>query len=297
MRFGVWTSGRGPAAAVVAAIRRAGVELGHVLCTDNACLAGLRTAAGVVPCCAGDTAPALLLTRAPVDCVLLLSYPELIEPELLDRQLFLNCHNSLLPAYRGLHAFTWALIHGESQVGYTLHRAGRVPDAGPILCQRAFQVGLDETINDVFQKADALLPAWIPESLAQFGRGELSFTPQDESKATRFRKRTLADGRIDWNRSALAIHNFIRSQAPPYTRGAFTLLQGIPVFIGPSEWTPEPPSEIQPGSLLACLNGNGLLVQCADRPLRVRAAWTLGADGECCEFRGQPGYVFEGATG
>jgi methionyl-tRNA formyltransferase len=44
---------------------------------------------------------------------------------------------------------------------------------------------------------------------------------QDLSKGSYFGGRRPEDGRIDWSKSALEIHNLVRAVAPPYP-GAFT---------------------------------------------------------------------------
>ena len=53
------------------------------------------------------------------------------------------------------------------------------------------------------------------------GRAELS--PQDHAAATRARKRTLEDNRIDWSRPTESIRNLIRAVGHPYP-GAYCRL-------------------------------------------------------------------------
>jgi len=261
VRFGIWTSGLGPAPAAIAAIRARGLDLAYV-----------RTPEEPVP-------------AIPVDWVLLLSYPRLVGREALDLQPMLNCHNALLPRYRGLHAFTWALIHGEERLGYTLHRVEVGADTGAILRQCPFDVTPDEDINDVFRKAGTLLPPWIAESLALFDQGLLAFTPQEESLATRFPRRREEDGLLRWDQSARAVHDFVRAQAPPYAPGAFIPMAGSRLVVARTLLAAEPATRALPGTVVEVAE-TGFKVQCADMPLQVTSAWILHPDGRREAFTG-----------
>jgi methionyl-tRNA formyltransferase len=64
----------------------------------------------------------------------------------------LNMHGSLLPKYRGRAPVNWAILHGETQTGATLHVMEAKPDAGDIVGQAAVSIGPDETATEVFGK-------------------------------------------------------------------------------------------------------------------------------------------------
>lgn len=70
-----------------------------------------------------------------VNVVLLISYPGIIKESQLEKFLFLNIHNSLLPKYRGLHAMVWALLNDEKIIGYSIHKVVNHLDAGEIYYQ------------------------------------------------------------------------------------------------------------------------------------------------------------------
>ncbi|MGL1180871.1 formyltransferase family protein, partial [Vibrio parahaemolyticus] len=48
-----------------------------------------------------------------------------------------NMHGSLLPKYRGRVPINWAVLHGETETGATLHEMTVKPDAGAIVAQTA----------------------------------------------------------------------------------------------------------------------------------------------------------------
>jgi len=136
----------------------------------------------------------------------------------------LNLHGSLLPRYRGRAPVNWAVLHGETHTGATLHYMAAKPDAGDIVGQQAVPILPDDTARDVFDKvtvaAEIVLDAALPALVA----GTAPRRPQDLALGSYFGGRTAADGRIDWNAAAPAVHNLVRAVAPPYP-GAFATIR------------------------------------------------------------------------
>src|SRR5574343_2097758 len=81
-----------------------------------------------------------------------------------------NMHGSLLPKYRGRVPVNWAVLHGESVGGATLHRMVEKPDAGEIVAQQAIPILPNDTAFEVFQKttvaAEMALHGVLPALLA-----------------------------------------------------------------------------------------------------------------------------------
>lgn len=143
----------------------------------------------------------------------------------------LNVHNSLLPRYRGRHAFTWAMLHGEKQVGYTLHEVEEGIDSGAIFSQVSLPVLPADDINTLFQKGAQTLEDWLPQALKDVSTGAAKPKPQNEALSSYFPKRKPEDNLIDFQNSGQAINNFIRSVRPPYTPGAFFDVQKTRYFV------------------------------------------------------------------
>jgi methionyl-tRNA formyltransferase len=137
-----------------------------------------------------------------------------------------NLHGSLLPKYRGRVPVNWAVLHGETQTGASLHRMEIKPDAGALVDQQAVAILPNDTAHGVFRKlacaTEELLLRCVPLLLA----GRAQETAMDLSAGSYFGGRRPEDGRIDWHRTANEIHNLIRAVAPPYP-GAFFDIQGI----------------------------------------------------------------------
>ena len=164
--------------------------------------------------------------------ILLLSWKHILSEEILTNQkLVLNLHNSLLPKYRGRHAFTWALINGEKKSGFTLHKVVREIDAGPIYDQCEVEIDDTDDINDLFVKANLVVEKWLPNIILKVLSKQIKPVSQDNTKATYFRKRTLVDMELNTNSSKLNVSNFIRAHTPPYTKGAYIIIDKSIVYL------------------------------------------------------------------
>lgn len=143
----------------------------------------------------------------------------------LARQGAYNMHGSLLPRYRGRVPVNWAVLHGETETGATLHVMESRADAGAIVDQTAVPILPDDTAADVFEKVTvaAELTLWrvLPSMLA----GDTPRHPNKLEDGSYFPGRTPEDGLIDWTRPAAEVYNLIRAVAPPYP-GAFTRVAG-----------------------------------------------------------------------
>jgi len=154
-------------------------------------------------------------------------YRMMLGPSLLGipRRGAFNMHGSLLPKYRGRVPVNWAIIHGETETGATLHEMVEKPDAGRIVDQEAVPIGPDDLAVDVFRKVSGAAGRVLARSLPGLIAGTAALKAQDLSKGSYFGGRRPEDGRIDWSQPAKRIHDLVRAVAPPYP-GAFTGLEG-----------------------------------------------------------------------
>lgn len=143
---------------------------------------------------------------------------------------FIGIHNSLLPTYRGGSPLVWAMINGETEVGFSLFTLGEEMDAGDIWAQESVTVEPDDTIADVMGKLEIKSLEAIRQTYLSIIEGSAKARGQEHSKATWCKQRFPEDGVIDWKMSALDAHNFIRAQAAPYP-GAYTFVDSEQVKI------------------------------------------------------------------
>ncbi len=142
-----------------------------------------------------------------------------------------NMHGSLLPKYRGRVPVNWAVLHGESETGATLHEMTAKPDAGAIVAQTAVPILPDDTAHDVFVKLTVAAEQTLWNVLPAMLAGRTPRLPNDVSKGSYFGGRKPEDGRIDWSQPAQKVYNLHRAVAPPYP-GAWTAIGGKNYVIG-----------------------------------------------------------------
>jgi methionyl-tRNA formyltransferase len=138
---------------------------------------------------------------------------------------FLGIHNSQLPRYRGGAPVVWAMIQGETEIGFTLFSFSEGVDDGPIWGQGSVPVGPEDYVSDVLEKIDKAAVALLRDRWPAIVGDAIAPVAQDESQATYCALRTPDDGRIDWRASAANVARFVRAQSKPYP-GAFALIDG-----------------------------------------------------------------------
>lgn len=80
----------------------------------------------------------------------------------------LNIHPSLLPAFPGLDAIGRAWRAGVRVTGCTVHLVTDALDAGPILAQRAVEIGDDEPLESLEERLHAAEHALYPATVRRF---------------------------------------------------------------------------------------------------------------------------------
>ncbi len=179
----------------------------------------------------------------------------------------LNMHGSLLPKYRGRVPINWAVLHGESETGASLHYMEVKPDAGNLVAQTFVPILSEDTAHEVFQKVVVAAEMTLVRALPQLIAGTAVSVPLDIKSGSYFSGRKPEDGRIDWTKPAISVHNLIRAVAPPYP-GAFTEIGGQRVIVARARLaTTKSPSTLSAGTvtstadLAAIVCGDGRLVE------------------------------------
>ena len=184
-----------------------------------------------------------------------------------------NMHGSLLPKYRGRVPVNWAVLHGETETGATLHEMAAKPDAGAIVAQTSVPILPDDTAFEVFGKVTVAAEQALWNVLPAMLAGQTPKLPNELSKGSYFGGRKPEDGRIDWSQPAQSVYNLHRAVAPPYP-GAWTVINGKTFIIGKAHLHREPLADLPQG--LAVVD-NCIFGVCGDgRALRIHE---LLADG------------------
>ena len=223
-------------------------------------------------CSPGELKSAVAAARP--DVIFSFYYRALLGDELLAmaRLGAFNMHGSLLPRYRGRAPTNWAVLHGESETGATLHHMVARADAGDIVDSCRVPILPDDTARQVFDKVTVAAEIVLWRTLPAIAAGTAPRRVNDPANGSYFGVRTPEDGRIDWQRSASEIYNLIRAVAPPYP-GAFTEVAGVRLVVADARLSVFPASCLAPDARpgLAVIDGRVVGI-CGDgRRIEVRS--------------------------
>jgi phosphoribosylglycinamide formyltransferase 1 len=128
---------------------------------------------------ARDAAMARWLAAAGVELVVLAGYMQLLSASFLAAfpQRVVNVHPALLPAFSGLHAVEQALAYGVKVFGVTVHFVDEGVDTGPIILQRAVELPLASTPDEVRTALRPLEHDLLSEAVRLLARGAIRADP------------------------------------------------------------------------------------------------------------------------
>jgi methionyl-tRNA formyltransferase len=175
----------------------------------------------------------------------------------------INVHASLLPKYRGASPVHRAVLAGEAETGVTIMRVVKALDAGPMIDHAVRPIGPMES-SDVVERDLAAIGADLLVTVVDaFAAGEVVETPQNDADATYAPRLTKEEGRVDWTRSAFALHNHVRGMRP--WPGAYTFLNGKRIVIHQARRSAMASNAAAPGTVISA--GSAITVACGDGSL------------------------------
>ncbi|MCC7125987.1 MAG: methionyl-tRNA formyltransferase [Acidobacteria bacterium] len=126
----------------------------------------------------------------------------------------INVHASLLPRYRGASPIHRAVMNGDAETGVTIMRVVKALDAGAMLATVRVPIDPDERTDEVERSLALAGAAVLVETIDRLAHGPIAEVPQVDAEATYAPRLTKDEGRVDWTRSAAAIHNQVRGLHP-----------------------------------------------------------------------------------
>jgi methionyl-tRNA formyltransferase len=179
-----------------------------------------------------------------------------------------NLHGSLLPKYRGAAPINWAIINGESKTGVTTFFLKKKVDTGNIIARREIVITPDMTageLHDIMAMAGADL---LVETIRMIEKDAVRLLEQDETQVSQAPKIFPEDCRIDFNKPALQVHNFIRGLTPH--PGAYSYLNGRRVRLAGTQVLEGKQTDKPPGTIAVREDNQALWVSCKPGMIAVR---------------------------
>ena len=205
------------------------------------------------------------------DTAVVVAYGRILPQSFLEAPKYgcVNVHFSLLPKYRGAAPVNWAIVNGEQETGVTTMVVEPELDSGPILLQRATQIGETETTPEVMQRLSEIGADLLSETLAD--QTNIKPRSQRHDQATFAPILKKEHGLIDWTADAFSINRAVRGFQP--WPNAHTKLQSRGLILWRAENISVRNSYVQsmggiakvgvPGQILIA-RGDDLIVSCGD---------------------------------
>jgi len=198
------------------------------------------------------------------DVIFCFGWSRLIKQDLLDLAPLgvVGFHPAALPANRGRHPIIWALVLGLKKTASTFFFMDAGADTGDILSQQEILIAEQDDARTLYDKVIQIGLTQIAEFLPKLANRSFQRIKQNEQFANVWRKRSSADGKIDWRMSAQSIHNLVRGLAEPYV-GAHFLVDGKEIKVWKSAIFLEASKNIEAGKVLLRTH-DGIIVKCGE---------------------------------
>lgn len=212
---------------------------------------------------------ARFLAAARPDAVYCFGWPYLLGPEVLAIPPLgsIGYHPAALPEHRGRHPVIWALALGLDETRSSFFVMDEGADSGDLISEERVPISPGDDAGSLYSRLIEVGRGQVAAITRGLAAGTLVRRPQDPARAGWWRRRSAADGRIDWRMSAPVIHNLVRALARPYP-GAHWDHRGAPVRLWRSAPVAAAPRGAEPGKVLA-VEGSVPLVKCGEGALRL----------------------------
>ncbi|NEQ97772.1 MAG: methionyl-tRNA formyltransferase [Cyanothece sp. SIO2G6] len=159
------------------------------------------------------------LAATGADAFVVVAYGQILSQQILamPRLGCINGHGSILPEYRGAAPIQWCLVHGQAETGITTMLMDVGMDTGPMLLKRTMPIGWLDMFPDLARSLSTITADLLLETLQGLDQGTIEPVPQDNDRATYAPLIQKDDYGLDWQKSAIALHNQIRGFYPNCT--------------------------------------------------------------------------------
>ncbi|UBF25838.1 methionyl-tRNA formyltransferase [Kovacikia minuta CCNUW1] len=234
------------------------------------------------------------LRAASADAFIVVAYGQILSQEILDmpRMGCINAHGSILPKYRGAAPIQWSVYQGETETGITTMLMDAGMDTGPMLLKAKTPIALLENFSELAARLATLGADLLVETLLKLQQQAIQPIPQNNAEATYAPLIKKEDYRLDWTKSAIALHNQVRGFFPncsaTFRTDPLKITATAP--LGPAYWSVLPAElsslekewaalktdNAQPGEIVLIAKGHGPIVQTGEGVLLLREVQLSG---------------------
>ena len=203
------------------------------------------------------------------DLIFCFGWSQLLSQDVLQipRLGVIGFHPTLLPKNRGRHPIIWTLVLGLEETGSTFFWMCPEADSGDIISQSAIKVEVEDDALTLYNKIQDSAIAQLWEFIPLLQRNDNKPIKQDLKAGNVWRKRSKADGEIDWRMSAQNVKNLVRGLTRPYV-GAHFVYQDREFKVWNVKVIPVEDQNLEPGKVIG-IDGKNLIVKCGENAVVI----------------------------
>lgn len=147
------------------------------------------------------------------DFLIVVAYGKILSKKTLSipKIMPMNIHGSLLPILRGASPVEHALLNGFEKTGTTLQKMDYKLDEGDIILQEEFEIQKNWQFYELYEEIKKSGVNLLEEFFSDANKYISNLKKQDDKKATYCSKIKKEDGKLDFTKDALILHNMTKA--------------------------------------------------------------------------------------
>ena len=206
-----------------------------------------------------------------------MTFPWKVPEEIIEKHpnLFYNFHYGLLPEMRGADPVFESIRKQKNETGISVHSIEKAIDKGKVVLKKTLPLHNDFTHGMLSTNLSYLASYMLPELFTLLHNNDKGVS-QDESLARYYKKPTIADVSIQWEKQDSKSIQALVNACNPWNKGAYTQWNGLNIrLLEVSQTNTITDYPKAPGTILEINENNGLIIQCYDNTqLRINTVYT-----------------------
>ena len=147
------------------------------------------------------------------DFLIVVAYGKILSKKTLSipKIMPINIHGSLLPILRGASPVEHALLNGFKNTGTTLQKMDYKLDEGDIILQEEFEISENWQFYELYEEIKKSGVNLLKKFFGDVDKYISNLKKQDDKKATYCSKIKKEDGKLDFSKDALILHNMTKA--------------------------------------------------------------------------------------
>lgn len=208
------------------------------------------------------------------ELIVVVAFGQILPKSILDIPKYgcINVHASLLPRYRGAAPLNWVIINGEEKTGVTTMYMDEGLDTGDMILKSEIHLDDEITAGELHDKMMIDGAKVLKETIDLIEKGEAPREKQSNEDTCYSPIMNKSLGNIDWNKSAIDIHNLVRGINP--WPSAYTTYEGQTMKIWKTKVI-DKNSDKDPGTIIS-VDKEGINVSTSEGIVQIKEIQMAG---------------------